>query len=279
MLVSCHRRHGARNFTLGAGVASSCWVGLALVVPPAAPSTLPRPGPHHARHPADRRQGSSDWAYSWTRWWTDRGRRPRRPASPVGHDTTLRVGRPATTRERMKRVDNDPRTSSRGTQGIEAAHGDLVKVTPTTSPAESRPCRVRWRCCPRWVRPRADARRVRRQGLLDAACPGEVFTPHARPMEAACGPSTAARASTRQEPGDVMNSRWRLSYAPEGTDVEAVGSTTTSPSGLRDTAAPRRRRHRAHGEDRRGSRGTAAAQGVADICREVNANARSMGRR
>jgi dihydroxyacetone kinase-like protein len=122
-------------------------------------------------------------------------------------------------------------------------------------------------------------------GMLDAACPGEVFTsPTPDQMEAATKAVNGGAGVVhivKNYTGDVMNFEMAAELCrSEGVDVESVlvdddvaVQDSTWTAGRRGVGATvlMEKIAGAAAEDRR------ALKEVADICREVNANARSMG--
>jgi dihydroxyacetone kinase-like protein len=122
-------------------------------------------------------------------------------------------------------------------------------------------------------------------GMLDAACPGEVFTsPTPDQMEAATKAVNGGAGVVhivKNYTGDVMNFEMAAELCrSEGIDVESVlvdddvaVQDSTWTAGRRGVGATvlMEKIAGAAAEDRR------ALKEVADICREVNANARSMG--
>jgi phosphoenolpyruvate---glycerone phosphotransferase subunit DhaK len=189
----------------------------------------------------------------------------------------------------MKKLINDPANVVREElEGIEAAHGDLVRVSYDP-----------------YVITRADAPVKDKvalisgggsghepmhggfvgAGMLDAACPGEVFTsPTPDQMEAATKAVDGGAGVVhivKNYTGDVMNFEMAAELCrAEGAEVEAV--VVDDDVAVQDSLYTAGRRGvgatvlmekiaGAAAEERR------PLKEVADICREVNANARSMG--
>ena len=189
----------------------------------------------------------------------------------------------------MKKLINAPEDVLRDAlEGMEAAHGDRVRVTYDPP-----------------VIVRADAPVQGKvgiisgggsghepmhggfvgTGMLDAACPGEVFTsPTPDQMDAATKAVNGGAGVlhiVKNYTGDVMNFEMAAEIAA-GEDIEVVGRRDErrrrGAGQPLHGRAPRRRRDRARGEDlRRGGRGGKSLQEVADICRRVNDQGRSMG--
>jgi dihydroxyacetone kinase-like protein len=189
----------------------------------------------------------------------------------------------------MKKLINDPANVVREElEGIEAAHPHLVKVMYDP-----------------YVIVRADAPIKDKvalvsgggsghepmhggfvgQGMLDAACPGEVFTsPTPDQMEAATKAVDGGAGvihMVKNYTGDVMNFEMAAELCrSEGIDVEAV--VVDDDVAVQDSLYTAGRRGVGATVLMEKIAGAAAEAGrplkeVADICREVNANARSMG--
>jgi phosphoenolpyruvate---glycerone phosphotransferase subunit DhaK len=189
----------------------------------------------------------------------------------------------------MKKLINDPANVVREElQGIEAAHADLVRVSYD----------------PHYV-VRADAPVQRKvalvsgggsghepmhggfvgAGMLDAACPGEVFTsPTPDQMEAATKAVNGGAGVVhivKNYTGDVMNFEMAAELCrSEGIDVESV--LVDDDVAVQDSLYTAGRRGVGTTVLMEKIAGAAAEEGkalkeVADICREVDANGRSMG--
>jgi phosphoenolpyruvate---glycerone phosphotransferase subunit DhaK len=189
----------------------------------------------------------------------------------------------------MKKLINDPADVVREElQGIEAAHPDLVSVQYDP-----------------YVIVRADAPIKGKvalisgggsghepmhggfvgQGMLDAACPGEVFTsPTPDQMEAATKAVDGGAGVihiVKNYTGDVMNFEMAADLCrTEGIEVESV--VVDDDVAVQDSLYTAGRRGVGTTVLMEKIAGAAAQAGrplkeVADICREVNANGRSMG--
>ncbi len=189
----------------------------------------------------------------------------------------------------MKKLINDPADVVRQElQGIEAAHPDLVKVQYDP-----------------YVILRADAPVNGKvalisgggsghepmhggfvgRGMLDAACPGEVFTsPTPDQMEAATKAVNGGAGVihiVKNYTGDVMNFDMAAELCrSEGIDVESV--LVDDDVAVQDSLYTAGRRGVGTTVLLEKIAGAAAEEGrplkeVADICREVNANGRTMG--
>jgi dihydroxyacetone kinase-like protein len=189
----------------------------------------------------------------------------------------------------MKKLINDPANVVREElQGIEAAHADLVRVSYD----------------PHYV-VRTDAPVQRKvalvsgggsghepmhggfvgAGMLDAACPGEVFTsPTPDQMEAATKAVNGGAGVVhivKNYTGDVMNFEMAAELCrSEGIDVESV--LVDDDVAVQDSLYTAGRRGVGTTVLMEKIAGAAAEEGkalkeVADICREVDANGRSMG--
>ena len=122
------------------------------------------------------------------------------------------------------------------------------------------------------------------KGMLDAACPGEVFTsPTPDQMEWATKKVDGGAGVlhiVKNYSGDVMNFEMAADLGRDaGVEVESV--VVDDDVAAKDslyTQGGAGRRDRADGEDRRGQgRGGADLASVAELARDVNANVRSMG--
>jgi phosphoenolpyruvate---glycerone phosphotransferase subunit DhaK len=189
----------------------------------------------------------------------------------------------------MKKLINDPADVVREElQGIEAAHPDLVNVQYDP-----------------YVIVRADAPIKGKvalisgggsghepmhggfvgQGMLDAACPGEVFTPPTPDQMEAATKAVDGGAGVihivKNYTGDVMNFEMAADLCrAEGIDVESV--VVDDDVAVQDSLYTAGRRGVGTTVLMEKIAGAAAEAGrplkeVADICREVNANGRSMG--
>ena len=190
----------------------------------------------------------------------------------------------------MKKLINDPANVVReALQGMEAAHADLIKVTydPYTIVRKDAPVQGKVAL----VSGGGSGHEPMHggfvgMGMLDAACPGEVFTsPTPDQMEAATKAVDGGAGVihiVKNYTGDVMNFEMAAELCrAEGTEVESRRwSTTTSPCRTACTRPGRRgvgatvlleKIAGAAAEEKR------PLKEVADICREVNANARTHG--
>jgi phosphoenolpyruvate---glycerone phosphotransferase subunit DhaK len=189
----------------------------------------------------------------------------------------------------MKKLINDPANVVREElQGIEAAHADLVRVQYDP-----------------YVIVRVDAPKKGKvalisgggsghepmhggfvgMGMLDAACPGEVFTsPTPDQMEAATKAVDGGAGVihiVKNYTGDVMNFEMAAELCrAEGTDVEAV--VVDDDVAVQDSLYTAGRRGVGATVLMEKIAGAAAEAGrplkeVTTICNDVNANARSMG--
>jgi dihydroxyacetone kinase-like protein len=189
----------------------------------------------------------------------------------------------------MKKLINDPADVVRDElRGIEAAHGDLVKVsydpyfiTRDTSPTQGKVALVSGGGSGHEPMHGGFVG----LGMLDAACPGEVFTsPTPDQMEAASKAVDGGAGVVhivKNYTGDVMNFEMAADLCRgEGIDVEAV--IVDDDVAVQDSLYTAGRRGvgatvlmekiaGAAAEERR------PLKEVADICREVNQNGRSMG--
>ena len=189
----------------------------------------------------------------------------------------------------MKKLINDPANVVREElQGIEAAHGDLVKVfydpyyiTRKESPIQGKVALLSGGGSGHEPMHGGFVGK----GMLDAACPGEVFTsPTPDQMEAATKAVDGGAGVVhivKNYTGDVMNFEMAAELCrSEGTDVEAV--VVDDDVAVQDSLYTAGRRGVGATVLMEKIAGAAAEEQrplkeVADICREVNANARSMG--
>jgi dihydroxyacetone kinase-like protein len=189
----------------------------------------------------------------------------------------------------MKKLINDPANVVREElQGIEAAHGDLVRVTydPYTIVRADAPVQGKVAL----VSGGGSGHEPMHggfvgMGMLDAACPGEVFTsPTPDQMEAATKAVDGGAGVihiVKNYTGDVMNFEMAADLCrAEGTDVESV--LVDDDVAVQDSLYTAGRRGVGATVLLEKIAGAAAEQQrplkeVADIAREVNANARSMG--
>jgi len=189
----------------------------------------------------------------------------------------------------MKKLINDPADVVREElQGIEAAHPDLVKVfydpyyiTRADAPTQGKVALISGGGSGHEPMHGGFVG----QGMLDAACPGEVFTsPTPDQMEAATKAVDGGAGVVhivKNYTGDVMNFEMAAELCRSaGTDVESV--VIDDDVAVQDSLYTAGRRGvgatvlmekiaGAAAEERR------PLKEVADICREVNASARSMG--
>jgi len=189
----------------------------------------------------------------------------------------------------MKKLINDPANVVREElQGIEAAHGDRVTVhydpyyiTRVDAPVKDKVALISGGGSGHEPMHGGFVG----VGMLDAACPGEVFTsPTPDQMEAATKAVNGGGGVihiVKNYTGDVMNFEMAAELCrSEGIDIEAV--VVDDDVAVQDSLYTAGRRGvgatvlmekiaGAAAEERR------PLKEVADICREVNANARSMG--
>jgi len=189
----------------------------------------------------------------------------------------------------MKKLINDPSDVVReALQGMEAAHSDLIRVTydPYTivradAPVEGKVALVSGGGSGHEPMHGGFVGK----GMLDAACPGEVFTsPTPDQMEAATKAVDGGAGVihiVKNYTGDVMNFEMAAELCrSEGSEVESV--VVDDDVAVKDSLYTAGRRGvgttvlmekiaGAAAEERR------PLKEVADICREVNANGRSMG--
>ncbi|MFN8231980.1 MAG: dihydroxyacetone kinase subunit DhaK [Actinomycetota bacterium] len=189
----------------------------------------------------------------------------------------------------MKKLINDPANVVREElQGIEAAHGDLVRVTydPYTIVRADAPVKGKVAL----VSGGGSGHEPMHggfvgMGMLDAACPGEVFTsPTPDQMEAATKAVDGGAGVihiVKNYTGDVMNFEMAADLCrAEGTEVESV--LVDDDVAVQDSLYTAGRRGVGTTVLLEKIAGAAAEQRrplkeVADIAREVNANGRSMG--
>ena len=189
----------------------------------------------------------------------------------------------------MKKLINDPANVVREElQGIEAAHPDLVKVsydpyfiTRADAPVQGKVALVSGGGSGHEPMHGGFVG----VGMLDAACPGEVFTsPTPDQMEAATKAVDGGAGVVhivKNYTGDVMNFEMAAELCrAEGTEVESV--VVDDDVAVQDSLYTAGRRGVGTTVLMEKIAGAAAEQKrplkeVADICREVNANGRSMG--
>jgi phosphoenolpyruvate---glycerone phosphotransferase subunit DhaK len=189
----------------------------------------------------------------------------------------------------MKKLINDPADVVREElEGIEAAHGDLVRVTydPYTIVRADAPVQGKVAL----VSGGGSGHEPMHggfvgMGMLDAACPGEVFTsPTPDQMEAATKAVDGGAGVihiVKNYTGDVMNFEMAADLCrAEGIEVESV--LVDDDVAVQDSLYTAGRRGVGATVLLEKIAGAAAEQQrplkeVADIAREVNANARSMG--
>ena len=189
----------------------------------------------------------------------------------------------------MKKLINDPADVVREElQGIEAAHADLVTVhydpyyiTRVDSPIKDKVALISGGGSGHEPMHGGFVG----TGMLDAACPGEVFTsPTPDQMEAATKAVNGGGGVihiVKNYTGDVMNFEMAAELCrSEGIDVEAV--VVDDDVAVQDSLYTAGRRGVGDTVLMEKIAGAAAEEGrplkeVADICRDVNANGRSMG--
>ncbi len=189
----------------------------------------------------------------------------------------------------MKKLINDPANVVReALQGMEAAHSDLIKVTydPYTIVRKDAPVQGKVAL----VSGGGSGHEPMHggfvgMGMLDAACPGEVFTsPTPDQMEAATKAVDGGAGVihiVKNYTGDVMNFEMAADLCrAEGTEVESV--LVDDDVAVQDSLYTAGRRGVGATVLLEKIAGAAAEEKrplkeVADICREVNANARTMG--
>ena len=189
----------------------------------------------------------------------------------------------------MKKLINDPANVVReALQGMEAAHSELIKVTydPYTIVRKDAPVQGKVAL----VSGGGSGHEPMHggfvgMGMLDAACPGEVFTsPTPDQMEAATKAVDGGAGVihiVKNYTGDVMNFEMAAELCrAEGTEVESV--LVDDDVAVQDSLYTAGRRGVGATVLLEKIAGAAAEEKrplkeVADICREVNANARTMG--
>jgi dihydroxyacetone kinase-like protein len=189
----------------------------------------------------------------------------------------------------MKKLINDPADVVREElQGIEAAHPDLVNVQYDPYVIVRADAPVRGKVA--LISGGGSGHEPMHggfvgRGMLDAACPGEVFTsPTPDQMEAATKAVDGGAGVihiVKNYTGDVMNFEMAADLCrAEGIDVESV--VVDDDVAVQDSLYTAGRRGVGTTVLMEKIAGAAAEAGrplkeVADICREVNANGRSMG--
>jgi len=189
----------------------------------------------------------------------------------------------------MKKLINDPANVVReALQGMEAAHSDLIKVTydPYTIVRKDAPVQGKVAL----VSGGGSGHEPMHggfvgMGMLDAACPGEVFTsPTPDQMEAATKAVDGGAGVihiVKNYTGDVMNFEMAAELCrAEGAEVESV--LVDDDVAVQDSLYTAGRRGVGTTVILEKIGGAAAEQGrelkqVADICRKVNDVGRSMG--
>ena len=189
----------------------------------------------------------------------------------------------------MKKLINDPADVVReALQGMEAAHYDLIRVTydPYTIVRADAPAKGKVAL----VSGGGSGHEPMHggfvgKGMLDAACPGEVFTsPTPDQMEAATKAVDGGAGVihiVKNYTGDVMNFEMAAELCrSEGSEVESV--IVDDDVAVKDSLYTAGRRGVGATVLMEKIAGAAAEERrplkvVADICREVNANSRSMG--
>ncbi len=189
----------------------------------------------------------------------------------------------------MKKLINDPANVVREElQGVEAAHADLVKVfydpyyvIRADAPVQGKVALISGGGSGHEPMHGGFVG----MGMLDAACPGEVFTsPTPDQMEAATKAVNGGAGAVhivKNYTGDVMNFDMAAELCrAEGIDVEAV--IVDDDVAVQDSLYTAGRRGVGTTVLMEKIAGAAAEEGrplkeVADICRDVNANGRTMG--
>jgi len=189
----------------------------------------------------------------------------------------------------MKKLINDPANVVREElQGVEAAHADLVKVfydpyyvIRADAPVQGKVALISGGGSGHEPMHGGFVG----MGMLDAACPGEVFTsPTPDQMEAATKAVNGGAGVVhivKNYTGDVMNFEMAAELCrAEGIDVEAV--IVDDDVAVQDSLYTAGRRGVGTTVLMEKIAGAAAEEGrplkeVADICRDVNANGRTMG--
>ena len=187
----------------------------------------------------------------------------------------------------MKKLINDPENVLRDAlKGVEAAHGNVVKVTydPPTIVRGDAPVQGKVGI----VSGGGSGHEPMHggfvgKGMLDAACPGEVFTSPTPDQMMAATQAVDGGAGVlhivKNYTGDVMNFEMAADMA-EGTEVKSV--VIDDDVAVKDSLYTAGRRGVGATVLAEKICGAAAEAGkslqeVADLCAKVNANARSMG--
>ena len=189
----------------------------------------------------------------------------------------------------MKKLINDPQNVVREElEGIEQAHADLVRVSYEPNFIVRADAPVQGKVA--LVSGGGSGHEPMHggfvgQGMLDAACPGEVFTsPTPDQMEAATKAVNGGAGVihiVKNYTGDVMNFDMAAELCrSEGIEVESV--RVDDDVAVQDSLYTAGRRGVGTTVLMEKIGGAAAEEGralkeVADVCREVNANGRSMG--
>jgi phosphoenolpyruvate---glycerone phosphotransferase subunit DhaK len=189
----------------------------------------------------------------------------------------------------MKKLINDPANVVREElEGIEAAHPDLVKVQYDPYLILRADAPVKGKVA--LISGGGSGHEPMHggfvgKGMLDAACPGEVFTsPTPDQMEAATKAVNGGAGVihiVKNYTGDVMNFEMAAELCrTEGIDVESV--LVDDDVAVQDSLYTAGRRGVGTTVLLEKIAGAAAEEGrplkeVADVCREVNANGRTMG--
>jgi dihydroxyacetone kinase-like protein len=189
----------------------------------------------------------------------------------------------------MKKLINDPQNVVREElEGIEQAHADLVRVSYEPNFIVRADAPVQGKVA--LVSGGGSGHEPMHggfvgQGMLDAACPGEVFTsPTPDQMEAATKAVNGGAGVihiVKNYTGDVMNFDMAAELCrSEGIEVESV--LVDDDVAVKDSLYTAGRRGVGTTVLMEKIGGAAAEEGralkeVADVCREVNANGRSMG--
>jgi phosphoenolpyruvate---glycerone phosphotransferase subunit DhaK len=189
----------------------------------------------------------------------------------------------------MKKLINKPEdVVTEALQGMEAAHGDLIKVNYGPNYVVRADAPVQGKVA--LVSGGGSGHEPMHGGfvgigMLDAACPGEVFTSPTpdQMLEAtkACDGGAGALHIVKNYTGDVMNFEMAADLARgEGIEVEAVvidddvavqdSLYTAGRRGVGTTVLAEKICGAAAEEKR-------SLRDVAELCRKVNANGRSMG--
>ena len=189
----------------------------------------------------------------------------------------------------MKKLINDPQNVVREElEGIEQAHADLVRVSYEPNFIVRADAPVQGKVA--LVSGGGSGHEPMHggfvgQGMLDAACPGEVFTsPTPDQMEAATKAVNGGAGVihiVKNYTGDVMNFEMAAELCrSEGVEVDSV--LVDDDVAVQDSLYTAGRRGVGTTVLMEKIGGAAAEEGralkeVADVCREVNANGRSMG--